>query len=71
MGTLTKVIHLVTYSNVKINFLRNQKKLDEIDIKNPFDYKSFIGKGLLVANCSKRNSITVDTLLFRVPIWVY
>ena len=45
--------------------------MEEIDIKNPFDYMSFIGKGLLVANCSKRNSITVDTLTYSYTLDLY
>ena len=73
MGTVIKVIHLVTYSNMIINFkniwpafklkdcrwklefsiLKKWEELEEIDIKNKFDCKSFIGKGLLLPTVAR------------------
>ena len=46
-----------------LQFLEGQKELEEVFIKNLFDYKLSIGKCLLTISWSELGITTVDTLL--------
>ena len=54
-----------------LQFLRDQKNLEEVFIKKSFDYKLIMGKCLLTVNLAKLGITTVDTLILVLLCWFF